>query len=181
MGRIYSFRDLVGLRTLARLRSLGISMRELRRFNDWLRARYDEPWSSLRFQVVGQELVFVEPETGAVLAANLPGQRVILFDLQAEEADMLSEVRKLRERRPDQVGQVAKKNRHFLGGRARLDGTRVPTSAVYSLAEDGCSTEEILEAYPGLEAADIPAAIDYERAQALRRAEKAAARKRRVS
>jgi DNA-binding transcriptional MerR regulator len=54
-GRIYSFRDVVGLRTIAILRNLHrIPLQELRRVGAWLKDNHDEPWSRLRFALEGR-------------------------------------------------------------------------------------------------------------------------------
>ena len=49
-NRIYSYRDLVGLRAVAILRnSHRIPLQELRKVGKWLSERCDTPWSSLSF------------------------------------------------------------------------------------------------------------------------------------
>src|SRR5438128_5134619 len=62
-GRVYSFRDLVGLRTIAVLREQ-IPLQELRRVGQWLRAHSETPWSSLRLGVSGKTVTFQDPATG---------------------------------------------------------------------------------------------------------------------
>src|SRR3989304_2807246 len=57
-SRLYSFRDVVGLRTLAMLRNLKVPMAELRNVRAWLSERYDAPWSQLAFYVVGGHVFF---------------------------------------------------------------------------------------------------------------------------
>ena len=50
---------------------------------------------------------------------------------------------------------------HTMGGRACLRGLRVTVSLVLNLVADGMREEEILEAYPYLEAEDIREALHY--------------------
>jgi uncharacterized protein (DUF433 family) len=161
-GKLYSFRDLVGLRTIAKLRAQGIPLQQLRRFDAWLKERYETPWSSLRFEVRGRELVFLDPDSGATISAQPAGQVVLRFRMTqlAEETD--AEIRRLRERKPEQFGQVTR-TRGVLGGVWRLAGTRVPTSAIRSLHDAGYSDDDILRSYPGLVRADIAAALAHER------------------
>lgn len=48
-----------------------------------------------------------------------------------------------------------------MGGKATIRGMRMPVSTVIGLLASGATTEEILDAYPFLEAEDIPAALSY--------------------
>src|SRR5689334_11256411 len=58
-GRLYSFRDVVGLRALARLRlEHHVSLQELRRVGKWLGERFHDPWSSLTFYVANRHVYF---------------------------------------------------------------------------------------------------------------------------
>ncbi len=50
---------------------------------------------------------------------------------------------------------------HVMGGRACIRGMRVPVSLIVNLVANGMSVEEILEAYPYLEAEDIRQALRY--------------------
>jgi len=49
----------------------------------------------------------------------------------------------------------------IMGGRACIRGMRVTVSLILNLVADGMTTEEILEAYPYLEAEDIHQALQY--------------------
>lgn len=49
----------------------------------------------------------------------------------------------------------------IMGGRACVRGMRLTVSLVLNLVADGMSTEEIVDAYPDLEAADIQEALRY--------------------
>ena len=50
---------------------------------------------------------------------------------------------------------------NVMGGRACIRGMRVTVSLIVNLVANGMSTEEILEAYPYLEAEDIQQALQY--------------------
>ncbi|MGI5835680.1 MAG: MerR family transcriptional regulator, partial [Chloroflexota bacterium] len=65
-SRIYSFRDLVGLRVIARLaKEHKVPLQQLRRVGKWLSEQYEAPWSSLRFYVAGRKVYFDDPLTNA--------------------------------------------------------------------------------------------------------------------
>lgn len=49
----------------------------------------------------------------------------------------------------------------IMGGRACIRGTRITVSLILNLVANGMSVEEILEAYPYLEAGDIRQALEY--------------------
>jgi uncharacterized protein (DUF433 family) len=48
-----------------------------------------------------------------------------------------------------------------MGGRACIRGLRVTVSLVVNLVANGMTTDEILEAYPYLEAEDVQQALNY--------------------
>ncbi len=50
---------------------------------------------------------------------------------------------------------------NVMGGRACIRGMRVTVSLIVNLVANGKSVEEILEAYPYLEAEDIRQALQY--------------------
>ncbi len=52
-------------------------------------------------------------------------------------------------------------NLKVMGGRPCIRGMRVTVGTIVGLLAAGRTTEEILEAYPYLEAEDIPAALSY--------------------
>jgi uncharacterized protein (DUF433 family) len=52
-------------------------------------------------------------------------------------------------------------NPNVMGGRACIRGMRVTVSLVVNLVANGMSVEEIIEAYPYLEAEDIHQALHY--------------------
>jgi uncharacterized protein (DUF433 family) len=50
---------------------------------------------------------------------------------------------------------------NMMGGRACIRGMRVTVSLVVNLVANGMTTEQILEAYPYLEAEDVRQALHY--------------------
>lgn len=56
-ARVYSFRDVVGLRALALLRNKhGIPLQQLRKVSKKLGQSYADPWSTLTFYIVGKRV-----------------------------------------------------------------------------------------------------------------------------
>src|SRR5690348_14440076 len=91
-GRIYSFRDVVGLRTIAILRNEHrVPLQELRRVGEWLSARIDRPWSSLQFALKGRRVVFLDPGSSAIVEPRGAGQEVLPIALEPIANEMRSE------------------------------------------------------------------------------------------
>jgi uncharacterized protein (DUF433 family) len=161
-GRIYSFRDVVGLRTVAILRKDHlIPLQELRRVGEWLRRHHETPWSSLRFALSGRKVVFFDSLSTQYVEARGGGQTVIHISLEVIAADMKKAADALRERRKDQLGTVTR-NRYVVHNAWVMAGTRIPTAAVWNFHEDGYSPDAIIAEYPSLTAADVKAAIEHE-------------------
>jgi DNA-binding transcriptional MerR regulator len=164
--RIYSFRDVVSLRTLALLRKEHhVKLDDLRRTGRFLRETYpdrSDPWSELRFGLLNGRVVFRDPETGTWLTATPPGQTILPIDVAEIARATEQEAAQFIERRPEDVGVVVRQ-RYVLGNAWRLAGTRIPTSAVWHFHEDGADAPAIRRAYPDLADADVAAAIDHER------------------
>jgi uncharacterized protein (DUF433 family) len=167
-SRVYSFRDLVGLRTLAQLRER-VSLQELRKLGAWLKERYETPWASLRFYVAGRKIFFDDPETGARLASSPRGQTALTIEMQPIAREMREAIARLRERQPDEIGRITRR-RHVMGNAPVLAGTRIPTSAIWSFHQAGYDTAGIIEQYPRLTEDDIRAAIAHEEQRRQRRA-----------
>lgn len=161
--RLYSFVDIVALRTLAKLRDQ-VSLETLRAAGKQLTARYERPWNRLRFVASAGVLHFVDPETG-LLEGTPIGQIGMgeVFDIQVK--DVASETEKkvieFRRRRPEDVGQVERR-RGVQSNATCIKGTRVTTKSIAELARAGIRRDEILTQYPELERADVDAAIAHE-------------------
>src|SRR5581483_10603442 len=59
-SRIYSFDDVVGLRTIAKLREQGVSFPELKKARAFFAAHHNRDWAQRRFYVVGNRVFFSE-------------------------------------------------------------------------------------------------------------------------
>ncbi len=161
-GRIYSFRDLVGLRTIAILRKQhSIPLQELRRFGEWLRQHHTAPWSTLRFALAGRKIVFFDPIVGVPTEPRGHGQHLFDISLQPIADEMRQAADQLRNRQVAQYGQIVR-NRYVVHNAYTIAGTRVPTSAIWNFHDAGYATDAILREYPRLTAQDVKAAIEFE-------------------
>ena len=160
--RVYSFRDVVGLRALAKLRKEHrVSLQELRRAGTWLGERFRDPWASLTLYVVNRKVVFDDPESGLRLSPGSPSQIALPIQLTKISEETAAAVKRLQRRAPDQVGKVAR-NRYLQHNAPVVAGTRVPTAAIWDFHEDGYDVDAIQREYPTLTKKDIQAAIRYE-------------------
>jgi DNA-binding transcriptional MerR regulator len=160
--RIYTFGDLVALRTLATLRRAHrVPLDELRQVGALL-ARYREaPWSSMKFGVLNHHVVFPDPETGDFVIGNPLRQRIMPIDVEVVASEAEAAAARLAERRPEDIGKISR-HRHVLHNAWVVAGTRVPTSAIWNFHEAGFDTTRILKAYPRLTEKDISAALAHE-------------------
>lgn len=153
--RLYSFRDLVQLRIVARLRSQ-LSLQALRKLKDALDV--DAPFATIRFGLLpGGEVVYLGPG-GQPESARRPGQITMTFDIELEEirADLSGAIRTLRERTG--IGQVSRR-RGVLAGQLAVKGTRVTPAAIRRVIHRGWSVERVLDEYPDLRVEDVDAAL----------------------
>lgn len=127
----------------------------------WLKERHDAPWSTLRFALHGRKVVFFDPGVGTAVEPRGAGQEVLPVDLEPIAHEMRKAAQRLRDRRPDEIGQL-QRNRYVVHNAWVVAGTRIPTTAIWNFHEAGYSVESIIREYPRLTAADIRAAIDFE-------------------
>lgn len=160
-GRVYTFRDLVGLRAIAVLRNQhSMSLQELRRVGAWLKARYESPWSELRFGLAGRTVVFFDPETGKPTEARGQGQDVLEISLALIAEDMNKAAQHLKDR-SERVGEIEKR-RQVASSAWVVAGTRIRTEALWHFHEAGYTADQILQEYPHLKREDVVAAIEFE-------------------
>jgi uncharacterized protein (DUF433 family) len=169
-GHVYSFRDVVGLRTIAILRnSHRVPLQELRRVGAWLKCEHETPWSSLRFALRGHAVVFIDPVSGIPIEASGRGQTVLSIGLLPIANEMGKAAERLRERQPNQIGKLERK-RYVVHNAWVVAGTRIPTEAIWNFHQAGHSTREIIVEYPRLVPADIRSAIEFESSRRKRAA-----------
>jgi uncharacterized protein (DUF433 family) len=159
-SRVYSFRDVVGLRTIAMLRGK-VPLQQLRRLGAWLAEHYETPWSSLRFRLIGKEIQFYDPKSQNWVTTRRPGQAVLReFDLSEIAQETAIEAERLKDRQPDDFGRIVR-NRFVLNNAPVVAGTRIPVSAIWNFHAAGFTAPQIIEQYPRLTDADVAAAVNY--------------------
>ena len=159
-SRIYSFRDLVGLKAIALLRKdHGVPLQRLREVAAELSRREGASWSETRFFVLDKRVHFEEPETGGVREA-VSGQYVII-PLVEIVSDVSREAEALRKRAPGQCGEV-ERHRYVARNAWVVAGTRIPTGAIRRFVEAGYTVNQILREYPSLTRDDVTAALAQE-------------------
>jgi DNA-binding transcriptional MerR regulator len=156
--RMYDFRDLVELKTAARLRGAGVSLQQIRRVREHLRALdYEKPFAQLNFVATADgDLVFVE--SGTIRGGRQPEQALIsvTVPLPAIIEELQAQIASLDVRR---IGEVERR-RGALGSKPVIAGTRIPVITVQRLARGGLNAQQILELYPDLTLEDINAALE---------------------
>lgn len=161
-ARVYSFRDVVGLRVLAVMRNKHrIPLQRLRQVGAYLAERYREPWSTLSFYIAGQQVFYQGHYDEAVRRADRSGQTVIDFAVEAVADDVRALAAAMRNRAADQVGRVMR-HRLIAENQSVLAGTRIPTRAVWEFHQAGYEDDAILREYPSLTLEDVRAALEFE-------------------
>lgn len=161
-SRFYSFRDLVGLRVLARLAALRVPLSELRQVQPWLLRHRDTPWERLQVAVLQtRRLCLADPGTTCDRASV-----TTCLELAPIVADLRTDIERWRQRRPEDIGKVTRR-RGVQGGAWILAGTRIPTWSVMQMHEEGLDRQAIFRQYPELTEDDVREAIAHE--EALRR------------
>lgn len=158
--RIYSFRDIVSLRTLALIRrEAKVPFHEVLAASQYLSQHYDSPWSELRFGLLDGKLVFWDPDQKKW--SHSSGQTVLEFDVSGIPEEIRRGLPDALERDASTHGVVTR-SRNVQHNRPILAGTRIPTSSIWSLHSAGYSRSQILTEYPQLTEEDIDAAIRFE-------------------
>ncbi len=159
---LYSFRDVVALRTTVYLRRERISLQRIRRAMETLQLLGEiEHLSSYRLIAQGNSVVLLSPdEPSAVDLVEQPGQQVTTVVM----ADVLRAF-------PAPGGGVVPDLLHprdgilvdpeIRRGHPVISGTRVPYEAVAGLVRGGVPAEQIADFYPAVSAAAAGDAADF--------------------
>lgn len=160
-SRIYSFRDVVGLRTVSvLLDKYKVSVQELRKVAKRLIAKGFEHWADTKLYVVKRQVHFTHPNTGYVEGV-WDGQFAMLPIIDVIH-DVEKRVKKLQKRPKSQYGKV-EQHRHVVRNATVIAGTRILTAAIRRYSEAGYSMKKIMQEYPSLTREDVKAALAYEK------------------
>lgn len=158
--RIYSFRDVVSLRTLALLRRQHhVSLDQLRRAGAYLTEQYETPWASLRFGLAGKRLIVREPVSGQW--RDPQGQTVLEIPTLGIPEEISRATRDWTCRAPEDVGRI-ERNRYVQHNAWVIAGTRIPTATIWAFHAEGYSNAAIQREFPRLTPNDIERAIEHE-------------------
>ena len=159
---LIEFEDLVSMRVIAALRSNGVSWREIRATNQWLRDQtgHLRPFAT-EFLWTGQGQIFVQ-WTQKLISGSRKGQ--VAFDLLREylipvhglKFDLVSQVAISWEASD---GVILEPDIQF--GAPCIKGTRIPTRTIVGMIEAGDSPSWVAQAY-GISPEEVQAARDWE-------------------
>ncbi|MDR7034404.1 DUF433 domain-containing protein [Mesorhizobium sp. BE184] len=163
-SRIYSFKDVVGLKTLSVLRNrFHVSFVELKRVAAELTKRGYDHWADTKLYVVKKAIHFFDRDTGKVESLR-DGQFAMLPII-----DVINEVEikitELKTRSNSQIGHV-NRNKYLMRNSWVVSGTRIPTAAIRRYFDAGYSVDHILKEYPSLTREDVRTALNHENALA---------------
>jgi uncharacterized protein (DUF433 family) len=159
-SRIYSFKDVVGLRTIAVLmKDYRVSLQELRRAAAELVKRGYGHWADLKLYVLKKQVYFRRP--GSKEVEGVWTRELAMLPIIDVIEDMKKRVEELHKRSDNQIGQV-EQHKHVVRNAPVIAGTRSPTAAIRRFREAGYSTEQIIRQYPTLTAEDVKGALAYE-------------------
>ena len=158
-SRVYSFRDVVGLRTLSVLRSrYHVSVQHLREVAATLSSDSPAVWSEIKLYVLKRRVYFREPETGQ--PRDVPGTQYAIAAIVEVIEEMRDEAAKLKLRQPEQMGHV-ERHRYVAHNSWVVAGTRIPVRVIREFAKAGYDAAAIVREYPVLTEADVEAALSH--------------------
>lgn len=154
-SRIYSFKDVVGLRTLRDLRGKhGVSLPHLREVAAKLANYSATPWADVKLWVWNRKVVFNEPETSQ--DREVATSQYVMFSVSSVEREVMNLVATMRERSEDDIGKT-ERHRYIARNALVVAGTRIRVETVQSYLEAGYSVDHILGEYPSLKRQDVEA------------------------
>lgn len=157
-SRVYSFEDIVGLRTLGLLRER-VSMQHLKKAADKLKKHSGKPWSQLTLYTLNREVHFRNPGDGKIEGA-VSGQYGATIPLESVADEMREKANELRNRDRSKFGTI-ERHKFVMGNAPVFGGTRIPVADVQSLLKAGYTAKQIIDEFPDLTKADIEAARDF--------------------
>jgi uncharacterized protein (DUF433 family) len=154
-SRVYSYSDLVGLKTLGTLTDqYHVPLSEIRRAYSELVKQWKRPWSEIRFGVLKRKIVF---DLDGQPRNVSDGQFVLKhFPLLSIAEDVRNRTNELRSRSPELIGKI---ERHkFVAHNAYvLAGTRIPVRVIESFILAGYTDDAVVIEYPSLTVVDVSA------------------------
>jgi len=160
-SRLYTFKDVVCLRTLAVLVSEhDIGLPVLRETQRKLFEMDQSRWASETLYVLGKQVYFDPQDVEAFQSATSTQLVLHNIPLRRVQGEVEEAVVAMRGRDPNTIGKIDKV-RGVRGSRPVISGTRIPVSVVQELLDDGHSVTDVTEFYPTLKADDVDAVIRF--------------------
>ena len=162
-ARVYSFRDLVSLRTLKLLADdYRVPLAELRKAASELEMRSERPWEKIPLAVVKRKVVF---DLDAA-PRDTDGQQILKhIPLPTVAEEVARQANELQNRDQAKIGLIER--RPYVAHHAPvIAGTRIPARAIESFLEEGYSDKAIIAEYPSITRLDIAAVRNRMRAAA---------------
>lgn len=152
-SRIYSFSDLVGLKTIGILiNDHQVTLRELKKVAEKLSKYSMRPWAEIRLGVWKRKVQWIEPDTG--LPAGVDDKQYLMIEMFDVINDMKQAVRRARNRDASEIGKIAQ-HRYVARNQPVVAGTRIPTRAIMNFHNAGYSPAQIVAEYPTLTEQDV--------------------------
>ena len=159
-NRIYSFRNIVGLRILGTLRGdHNVSLQHLRKVAAKLEGMDQSLWNTLTLYVRGRE-VYTPNGIGGFQGIVLGEDTLPKLPLPRVMCEVEAEISELKRRPDDAIGKITR-DRNVARNAEIFSGTRIPVDVVREYFEAGYSIDDILTEYPTLTASDINAALRH--------------------
>ena len=150
----YSFKDLLGLRVLDKLRvEHRVSLQELRKVKMVLDALGMKDWTSKRLWVFNKRVVFTEPKSNKKREI-VSKQFITEIPLEVVTSSARKAIQEMNERKDNQLGVISK-TRQVKSSQEVFDGTRIPLKAVISYIKAGYDNDYIISEFPSLSDKDI--------------------------
>lgn len=159
-SRVYSFQDVVGLRTIAVLmKQYRISLQKLRKVAEELIRRGYDHWADVRLYVLKGQVYF-RPPSAEEIESVWTGQFAMVPVIDVIN-DVESKVQELKRRDSSQVGHV-ERHKYVARNSSVIAGTRIPTATIRRFKEAGYTVDQIIRQYPTLTPEDVQAALAHE-------------------
>ena len=175
-SRFYSFKDIVGLRTLEKLRvQNSVPLQHLRQVAKELSELEDGLWTTTRLFPFRRRVYLLKERdfdkeiqclVGEVVPRDvLSNQYAIHVIVLGEIIDKSREdIARARSRKPESIGKIQRR-RSIARNAWAVAGTRIAVGSIKRLYEDGYSVEQILEEYPDLTLQDVRAALKHDQSK----------------
>jgi len=157
-NRVYSFKDIVALRTLEMLRvQNNVPLQQLRKVAQKLSHLKTDLWTNTILWVLNRKVIFQEPGSDKPREV-VSGQYVLGIEMKRVISDTQLDFEQMRKRSPDEIGHVTRQ-RGISRNALVVAGTRIRVDSIKRLHEDGYSVPQIIDEYPDLTEEDVRVAL----------------------